>query len=240
LSLTSYLSPIADPDANFEAAICIYLTSYLSPIADPDANFEAAICIYSKDMGELFVKKNREIPPEIQSEAACRVLVRNFPDYHYEVLESVMLKYPLPWDELDCDFSKSNIVIFDLGLGINNSNRVGKLEHYNHYWRTYVQGTVRQRMVAEIKCNVTDGSHRNMNDGYEDVRAFAGDVDWFLSENLKGRKYAAKIEVSCGVQQVGAMDGNTWTSEGDHHYCVQHVGECRGDQPKYCILPVAA
>ena len=181
------------------------VTEYLGESDHRDDDLEPAVCIYSKDIGSV-VKLNREIPPFIVHEAACRILIRNFPDFHYELLESVMLKYPLPWDDLDCNFSKSNLVIFDLGLSDKAVHVLTEeLDDYMDYWRTFVQGTVRQRMVAESRRKTHNNSHRNMNNGYEDVRAFAGHVDSFLSKDMEKLTFAAKIEVSCG-----SVDGNRW------------------------------
>lgn len=48
------------------------------------------------------------------SKRACRVIIENQYDFHHEILESVVLRYPLPWHKFNCSTSKP--IIFDFAL----------------------------------------------------------------------------------------------------------------------------
>ncbi|CAB9528944.1 expressed unknown protein (Partial), partial [Seminavis robusta] len=144
---------------------------------------------------------------------ACRVLVANHADYHYELIESVILKYPLPWDEMPCDFSKSNVVVFDVAMVLYPS-KAKELPAFKPYYYSYLQGGVpRRRMVAESKRNTTAN-----NEKYENVMAVMGDVGspWEM-EKYEGI-YAAQIAVSCGT-----IDPKGFVNRSPFHFCVQHL-----------------
>ncbi|CAB9509807.1 Methyltransferase-like protein 24 [Seminavis robusta] len=144
------------------------------------------------------------------NDIACRVLVANHPDYHYELLESVVLKYPLPWDDMPCDFTKSNVVVFDIAMTLH-AEKAKELPTYKAYYYSYLQGVPRRRMVAESKRNTT-------NTKYENVMAIIGDVGspWEM-EKYEGI-YAAQIAVSCGT-----IDPKGFVNRSPFHFCVQHV-----------------
>ena len=45
----------------------------------------------------------------------CRVILENAIDYHHEVIESVVRRFPLPWHTFNCTTSKP-IIIYDFAL----------------------------------------------------------------------------------------------------------------------------
>eukprot|EP00979_Chaetoceros_neogracilis_P016869 scaffold10038_cov267-Chaetoceros_neogracile.AAC.17 len=45
---------------------------------------------------------------------ACRVIIESKYDYHHEVIESAVLRYPLPWNEFNC--SKTKPIIYEFSL----------------------------------------------------------------------------------------------------------------------------
>lgn len=49
-----------------------------------------------------------------RSRRACRVVIENKVDFHHEVLESVVLRFPLPFNEYNCSTSKP--IIYDFAL----------------------------------------------------------------------------------------------------------------------------
>lgn len=49
-----------------------------------------------------------------ESRRACRVVIENKVDFHHEVLESVVLRFPLPFHEYNCSMSKP--IIYDFAL----------------------------------------------------------------------------------------------------------------------------
>ena len=44
----------------------------------------------------------------------CRVILENAIDYHHEVIESVVRRFPLPWHTFNCTTSKP--IIYDFAL----------------------------------------------------------------------------------------------------------------------------
>lgn len=111
-----------------------FLSASMESVFPMNEDLEETICAYSKD---LIVKENRTIPIQLE-DAACRVLVLNRPDFHYELIESVILKYPLPWGNLtECDFSKTNKVIFTTALA-KEPWMLGEMDGYKDYYRTYL------------------------------------------------------------------------------------------------------
>ena len=53
-------------------------------------------------------------PAEENSKGACRVRIQNKVDWHHEVLESIALRFELPWHQFNCDIRKP--IIFDFAL----------------------------------------------------------------------------------------------------------------------------
>ena len=73
----------------------------------------------------------------------CRVIIEDKVDYHYEVIESVVLKYPIPLSEIsDCDVANQPI-IFEFSL-YQNRVEPEKL-HLTHYagWFPYYDKCLR-------------------------------------------------------------------------------------------------
>ena len=191
-----------------------------------DHDLERTVCVYSSDdVSDLVQRKNRTLrlgrPPGDGSEpaaAACRVLVENRPDYHYELVESVILKYPLPWANLtDCDFSRSSRVIFDVGLS-KSGWFSDELDDYKAYFRAYLRGTHRERLAE-------DGAA---------VTAVIGDlVPWGPYD----REFAARIGVSCGTHSPrGYINADV-----GRNFCVLHTScnerDCDDNtEPRSCWL----
>ena len=180
-------------------------------LTDDREALEETICVYS---GDEIVKTNRTIPVQVE-DTACRVLVENNPDFHYELVESVILKYPLPWHNLtECDFTKTDRVIFNVALA-KEAWASGELEDYKDYYRTYLQGTIRHRLV-------------------DNITAIIGElVPW----NPYDRHYAARIGVSCG-QRPPKIYVN---ADLKRNFCVMHIScndrECdENTAPRSCWL----
>ena len=65
------------------------------------------------------------IKEEHEHKRACRVIIENKVDYHHEVIESAVLRFPLPLDKFNC--SKTKPVIYDFSLFQNRwPNTIGE------------------------------------------------------------------------------------------------------------------
>lgn len=74
--------------------------------------------ITSSSNNDSSSKRNQKIKREEivggDDRRACRVIIENKVDFHHEILESIVLRYPLPWDKYNCSSTKP--VMFDFAL----------------------------------------------------------------------------------------------------------------------------
>jgi len=137
--------------------------------------------------------KKPELPP-------CRVLIHNQQDWHYEIFESTMMRYPVPWDELNCD-STSQPIIFDLAHA-QTSWFANELDGWLEYHRNYLKGTIRTRL---------DGKQMQF-----------GETFTVKEERERGVQYSAIIRASCANEI-------SWLNSARNHFCVQHI-ECEPEK----------
>ena len=81
-----------------------------------------------------------ELPP-------CTVAIENKADYHYEVIESTILRYPLPWSDLNC--STEQPIVFDVALAETHTfahEKAGWID----YFEKNLKGTLRNRTDGTI------------------------------------------------------------------------------------------
>lgn len=80
----------------------------------------------------------------------CQMLIFNRPDWHYEILESVAIRYPIPWERFECSTAEPVLVDYmvsgtdhKLGWAEGNDN----VEHsgFIRYFNQYLNHTVRPR-----------------------------------------------------------------------------------------------
>ena len=124
----------------------------------------------------------------------CHVAVENKADYHYEVIESTIMQYPLPWDEFNC--SKQH-AIADVALSIlpGRFSR-NERESWQHYFEKHLAGTKRPRTIG-------DGA----------VMQF-GTIQKYSNYS---RVYDAYIGVSCD-----SFDWVKQLNKGENQFCVLH------------------
>ena len=147
---------------------------------------------------------------DIHNDASCRILItqKNF-DYHYETLESVALRYPLPWDNLGCQksgLSSTDPILVDYLLSFAFLR-----EHINEDmdgwgWKTYFE----QHLQGRVR-NRTDGRLIQFRSIVGITAEQLGQVDW------KG--YAATIEASCDATP---RESWMWMRSGKSMFCVLH------------------
>jgi len=132
----------------------------------------------------------------------CTVVLENKQDYHYEIFESVMLRYPIPWEKLEpCDTSKP--VLFDVAHA-DSGWFSGEVAGWREYFHKYLQNTTRPR---------ADGT----------TVQFRHAMYW--SNYTQARmQHTAKIGGSCGTYHP-----HNWLKGGKNRMCVQHK-ICVGDQ----------
>jgi hypothetical protein len=129
----------------------------------------------------------------------CRVALVNKADYHYEIIESTILQFPLPWEKLGCNVTtignKKPIIAFDVALA--EHHKIGnEKEGWIDYFTTSLKGRVTNR---------TDGL----------VRAQFGEIFSYMNFT---QSYSAVIGVSCDSSNYKRwMNGPNKTN-----FCVLH------------------
>lgn len=143
----------------------------------------------------------------------CRILITNkIADHHHEVLESIALRFPLPWEKLkqECQDADEPIHI-DFMLSfirwVNEGKKTTQMEAWG--WKTYFE----QHLQGEI---------RNRSDGRQiKYGAIVGNTKRQV-EALNLSQYAAQIEASCD-KPIARKDSWKWLMEDQNeHYCVLH------------------
>jgi hypothetical protein len=127
------------------------------------------------------------------SHEPCRVLIENRVDGYYEILESIMVRYPLPWNELGCSWNDQPIQ-FDVALSRGRSSRAWEV-----YYAQHLQGTQRQRV---------DGT-----------TVLMGPVVTF--SNSGSDRYHASIRAACDARPTKRY--TRWLeADMSRHFCVMH------------------
>ena len=145
---------------------------------------------------------------EQENQRACRVVIENKVDYHHELIESAVLRFPLPWDEFNC--SRTKPIVYDFSLfqnrwpdkihewitGIPKPNHLNETEFWT--WKTYFEEQLQGKSFQR-----TDGrlAYYNSLVSYDEY----------------------------GKSPIDAMIGLT-CREGDFH---RHIGR---DNGTFCIL----
>ena len=77
----------------------------------------------------------------------CHIAVENKADYHYEVIESTIMQYPLPWEKFNC--SKQHTIV-DVALSeIPGRFSMNERESWQNYFETHLAGTQRPRTIGD-------------------------------------------------------------------------------------------
>lgn len=141
---------------------------------------------------------------------ACHVVITNAPDFHYEVIESTALRYPLPFHKFNCTTSKP--IIFDFVLYNNWFGKVditaGKVKpkYLNDSefwsWNTYFESYLQYKILDRV-----DGT-----------KAFFNQVLKFSDMDDKTDEVDAKIDASCDINQMFIRK----MIKDDRLFCVLH------------------
>jgi hypothetical protein len=146
------------------------------------------------------------------SKRACHVIIVNAPDFHYEVIESTVLRYPLPFHKFNCTTSKPIIFDFllydnwlgkdgDISAGVIKPKYLNESEFWS--WNTYFESYLQHNIFDRI-----DGTKALMNRvlKYSDM------------DNKTADEVDARIDVSCEFNQVSMHE----VIKDDRLFCVLH------------------
>lgn len=160
-------------------------------------------------------------------ERPCRVIIENPIDYHHEVIESVVNRYPLPWHKFNCSINYP--IIYDFSLFQNRfPNRVpfyiGKKPKYLNQtefwgWKVYFEKNLQYRNITR--------SERwwSSENGVESSSGSGGGTVAYYRNLISNEEYKngfmeadAIIDVSCGID-LKFMDA---LKQHSNRYCVLH------------------
>mmetsp|Transcript_22330 Transcript_22330/g.49520 ORF Transcript_22330/g.49520 Transcript_22330/m.49520 type:complete len:507 (-) Transcript_22330:425-1945(-) len=167
-------------------------------------------------------------------ERACRVIVENSYDFHYEVIESIVRRFPLPWDSLNCTITRP--VIYDFSLFDNRfPDRIpfyiGKVPKYLNQtefwgWKKYFEQNLQSKVVHRAeKSTTTSPSFGGGAVELPQINSSAtGKAKYALYNNLilyedyrKDGPVDAFIDVTCG----GTRSYDR-LKKVENWYCLQH------------------
>jgi len=119
---------------------------------------------------------------------ACNVRIENKFDFHHEVLESMVLRFPLPWHKFNCSTSKPinyyfalyqnrfhlNIRFAKMGSGAENARYLNETEFWT--WKKYFESDLQNKTFNRL-----DGSntlaHFNKLVTYEEPIKYDANID---------------------------------------------------------------
>lgn len=146
-------------------------------------------------------------------EPICRIAIENKVDANYDIIESIILRYPLSWEKLGCKVPEATaadgagkakpIVVFDVALALHHRES-GEIERYQKYFESTLQGKVADRI-----------------DGL--VQAQFGSI---VSYAAYPHSYAALIGASCDSYNFAP-----WLQADENIHCVLHNPHCSGCTP---------
>ena len=98
----------------------------------------------------------------------CLIAVENRMDFHYEVIESAIMQYPLPWNTLNCTKKE---VIADVALSKDHHWTRDEAVYWRNYFETHLAGTRRLRTDGAV---ITFGSIVNYTNYPRKYHAYIG------------------------------------------------------------------
>lgn len=141
--------------------------------------------------------------------ATCRILVmQQMLDVHLEVLESVALRYPLPWEDLGCskagiDEKDPILVDFLLPFQWYPPAKHSKLESWG--WREYFEERLRGVTKRRVKAEGRFVQFGNVVNG---------------TDSIIDASYAAQIDATCDIQPKRSW---AWMRQDERrNYCILH------------------
>jgi hypothetical protein len=155
-----------------------------------------------------------DVKEEIDDRRPCRVIIENKVDFHHEILESIVLRYPLPWENYNCSSTKP--VMFDFAL-FDNRFPNGMItcpekkcpKHLNETefvgWKRYFEGYLQNKTFDRA----VDGRKVQYNKL----------IKYVEYENSPLGPPDAVIDATCDIYQRFLV----WLTHGTYdNYCVLH------------------
>ncbi len=152
-----------------------------------------------KDLGAEMKTPNANATTNLRP---CLIAVENKADYHYEVIESTIMQFPLPWDTFNC--SKED-TIADVALAEHMKWTVNEKETWRDYFETHLKGTARPRTNGDgaVMHFGSIQKYTNYSHGYDAYIGVSCDSFDFVGQMMKGPNQYCVLHGTVGpnVQQ---------------------------------------
>jgi hypothetical protein len=164
---------------------------------------------------------------EVREEATPRyIVVENKADYHYEVIESTIMQFPLPWDTFNC--SKEDTVA-DVALAqFHRWSTKNELELWQNYFETHLAGTARPRTNGDGAV-INFGSiqnYMNYSHGYDAyIGASCDSFDW-LGTLSKGHSMYCVLHGTVGERNMPRRKKRLWEQNKERACWVSPMHPC--------------
>lgn len=145
---------------------------------------------------------------------ACHVIILNNVDFHYEVIESTVLRFPLPFHEFNCSVTKFPI-IYDFSLYDNRFHlKIGGLASPFSLKAKFLNQTEFWGWKKYFDRNLK-GQTFPKNDKYKSKALFRNLINY---EEKSYPEVDAVIDVTCDASKRF----QPWLLSSDNNYCVLH------------------
>ena len=157
--------------------------------------------------------------PAEENSKACRVRIQNKADWHHEVLESIALRFELPWHQFNCDIRKP--IIFDFALfqntfdnnprglhipGKKSPKFLNETEYWS--WKSYFEKNLQFKSFDRL-----DGTK---------TKAYFNDLVLYSDDDPKD-PYDALIETTCEITKHYVKYIYSW----DNFFCLLHENDSK-------------
>ena len=146
-SIHSSYDSVLNPDQNY---LKNETTSSLSSAVVVEGNHKAMHLTQPREVGLMSMKSSASPSSrttQAHASVPCYILVENGGvDWHYELLESTVLHYPLPWKLLNCSPAEDNPVLFDFSVKKAYQGQNNESIGWRNYFHQHLQNTTRLRV----------------------------------------------------------------------------------------------
>lgn len=191
-------------------ATSIYLKGYLLYFGGNDSFFT-----HSREEN---LTLSKQVHVEEVNERACRVVIINLVDFHHEVIESAVLRFPLPFHKYNCSAEKHPIVYdfalyqnrhhLKIGTAASSLSKEAQFLNQTEFWgwNRYFEGHLKGQVFPR-------------NDKYNSRALFNKLVTW---DEVDNSIVDAFIDITCDI----SPKFQTWALS-ENNYCVLHHANLR-------------
>jgi hypothetical protein len=193
-----------------------------------DENINTSSNIHNEQETLLVTGDTNNSIARINSNRSCRVIIVNTIDYHHEIIESVVNRFPLPWHTFNC--STKLPIIYDFSLFQNRfPDRIpfyiGEVPKYLNEtefwgWKDYFEKHLQYRKIPRSTNDGTVAFYRNLVPSSEEHGNHEDGSTRRMENNatVSTSKVDAVIDISCEYE----TNFTEILKQETNRYCVLH------------------